>query len=473
MKRMRWMRACAVFLAAALTALLTVGCSEERAQPTLVPRPEMGEAAQDLIQNLVGEKYDLVVKQFDDQLKGALTEEGLKTAWEPIAASSGAYEGVADTPGAVVEGDYVVYRITCNFENNGVLFTISFTADSFVGGLYMKPVDRFDPNDDDVANTTGRPAADLWSEDVVLDKDGKYPLPGKLTLPKDASPPYPAVVLVQGSGPSDMDETVYGNKPFLDIAEGLTMRGVAVLRYDKRTYAHADKLTADLNRFTVMDETMADALIALRMLQRDDRIDSRRIYLVGHSLGAMMAPRIDDLAGDTGFSGIVYLAGSPRTLTEILYDQNLYLLEINNTGEEQKQELLTAINAERDKAEQLGEMSAEDAQRALIYQMPAYYFKEMNDHPTEDYLKNNKKPMFFLQGTADFQITVEKDFEAYRAIVGDRENVTMKTYEGLNHLFMQTSAKEGEKPGLSDYKQEGYVDRRVIADIAGWVLAQS
>src|SRR5690606_19348563 len=117
-------------------------------------------------------------------------------------------------------------------------------------------------------------------------------LPGTLALPKGKAPGagFPAVVLVHGSGPQDRDETVGANRPFLDIARGLAAQGIAVLRYDKRTQARPQDFAA--GDYTVDDETTNDAITAVAALGAAEGIDPDRIHVLGHSQGAMLAPRI-------------------------------------------------------------------------------------------------------------------------------------------------------------------------------------
>ncbi|MBR5981737.1 MAG: alpha/beta fold hydrolase, partial [Firmicutes bacterium] len=131
----------------------------------------------------------------------------------------------------------------------------------------------------------------MYAEKIKVVADPAYPLDGLLTLPDGTEGPFPAVVMVHGSGPSNKDEKVLKLTPFKDLAEGLAKHGIASLRYDKRTFAHARKMKKlDL---TAREETIDDAVAALDMLKNDRRIDTNRIFILGHSMGAMLAPRID------------------------------------------------------------------------------------------------------------------------------------------------------------------------------------
>src|SRR5262249_4286540 len=146
-----------------------------------------------------------------------------------------------------------------------------------------------------------------------------WELPAILTIPNGKGP-FPAVILVHGSGPGDEDETIGPNKPFKDLAWGLASNNVAVLRYKKRTLVHAAQMSEI--KITVMDETVDDARLAIELLSKTDGIDKKKIYVLGHSLGGMLAPRI---VTNSTAAGIVIMAGSTRPLEDLLVEQLEYL----------------------------------------------------------------------------------------------------------------------------------------------------
>ena len=157
----------------------------------------------------------------------------------------------------------------------------------------------------------------MISEKKTVGAGTAYPLNGLLTLPDNLSEPVPAVVMVHGSGPSNMDERIMKLTPFKDLAEGLAKRGVASLRYDKRTFAYKRELAKTSP--TVNEETVDDALLAVALLKDDERIDQNRVFLLGHSMGAMLAPRIDAQGADV--KGLILMAGTPYRLEEVMLKQ--------------------------------------------------------------------------------------------------------------------------------------------------------
>ena len=160
----------------------------------------------------------------------------------------------------------------------------------------------------------------MYREKVVIGKGTEYPLNGLLTIPDGASGPVPAVVMVHGSGASNMDEKVIKLTPFKDLADGLAAHGIASLRYDKRTFVHGRKMMKEnAAGMTVREETIEDVLLALELLRSDKRIDSDNIFILGHSMGAMLAPRIDAEGGNV--KGLIMMAGTPHRLEDIVLRQ--------------------------------------------------------------------------------------------------------------------------------------------------------
>lgn len=305
----------------------------------------------------------------------------------------------------------------------------------------------------------------MADEKIALGAETKYPLNGILTIPDEAKGLFPAVVLVQGSGPSNMDEKIGNIYPFKDLADGLSGKGIAVLRYDKRTFVYGKEMRSDI-AISVKEETIEDAILAANFLRRDSRIDSNKIFIIGHSLGGILAPRIDAEGGN--FAGIIIMGGSPRKLEEILMDQNNEVLNSLNKflkGIARKQ-----IAALSSKFDNIYNLSDEEAKSTLVLgrHVRAYYLKEMGEHPTSNYLKVLNKPIFILQGEKDFHVSVEKDFNSYKKLLGDRANVSYKLYPNLNHAFMPSVYGEIRK-AKKEYKVAQHINQQVINDISDWI----
>lgn len=308
----------------------------------------------------------------------------------------------------------------------------------------------------------------MTDEKIVIGAETKYPLHGILTLPNENSRLFPAVVLVHGSGPSNMDERIGNNYPFKDLAEGLSEKGIAVLRYDKRTFVYGKEMKNDPG-ITVTKETIEDAILAADLLRKDARIDSNKIFILGHSLGGMLAPRIDAEGGN--FAGIIIMGGSPRKLEEILMDQNNVVL--NSLNKFLKMIAKKQIAKLASKFNNIYNLSDQEAKSIIVLgkHTRAYYFKEMGEHPSTNYLKALDKPILILQGDKDFHVSVERDFHGYKHILGDKPNATFKRYANLNHLFMPSVYGGEILKAKKEYKVPQHVDKQVINDISDWLLS--
>ena len=308
----------------------------------------------------------------------------------------------------------------------------------------------------------------MKQEPIILGQNTRFPLKGLLTLP-EGSGPFPAVVLVHGSGSSNMDEKVGKLTPFQDIALGLAQRGIASVRYDKRSYAHGLKMVLDKGHpITVREETIDDALLAARLLRSDSRIDADRVFLLGHSMGAMLAPRIEAEGGD--FAGLILLAGTPRRLEEVLLEQTAEAVAsmkgfTRKIGQQQLDQLHRTFAG-------LYDLSDEEAKGKKVGGgTTLYYFKEMGQPTVEAWLQKTRKPMLVMQGEKDFQVKASVDFEMYRKLLGDRDNVTFRLYPGLNHAFVPArfdSIADAKK----EFTPERHIGPQVLDDLADWILGQ-
>lgn len=304
----------------------------------------------------------------------------------------------------------------------------------------------------------------MITQNILLGEGTRYPLKGILTLPDDVSKPVPAVVFVHGSGSSNMDEKVYKLTPFRDLAEGLAKQGIASIRYDKRSFAHGFKMVRS-GTITVKEETIEDAVLAAELLKDHPNIDPERVFIAGHSMGGMLAPRIDAEGGN--FRGLILLAGSPRKLEDIMLYQTREMIPLSGKLvrfilEKQVKTLeatfsdLYTISDEEAKAKKMGGGTT------------LYYFKEMGQRPVEGYLQNLTKPILVMQGDKDFQVKADVDFVLYKQLLAEHPDVTFRLYENLNHCFVPSVYGRIDK-AKQEYAVEQHIGDEVISDIANWV----
>ncbi len=285
-------------------------------------------------------------------------------------------------------------------------------------------------------------------------------LPCVLSIPKGEGP-FPVVVLVHGSGPNDRDETLGPNKPFRDIAWGLASRKIAVFRYDKRTLTHRNEFQQMTDSITPFLETIEDAIKAVDTLKYIPEIDKNKIFVLGHSLGGMLLPRI--AKGDTAIKGLIIMAGSSRPLEDIYYSQVKYILNLDSVISKEENEELKKIEKQV-KAVKSKKLSIKTPASDLPMNINALYWLDLRNYKPYELAKKLNKPMLILQGHRDYQVTYD-DFKLWQKALINRKDVELKSYPKLNHLFM-----EGE--GMSnpnEYNKEGHVSELVIKAISGWI----
>jgi hypothetical protein len=304
----------------------------------------------------------------------------------------------------------------------------------------------------------------MINEKVIVGEGSEYPLNGLLTLPEDLSNPVPAVVMVHGSGASNMDEKVMKLTPFKDLAEGLVKHGIASVRYDKRTFVHGRKMAKAKACPSVKEETIEDALLAIEILKKDPRMDHDRIFILGHSMGAMLAPRIDAEGGNV--KGLVMMAGTPYRLEDVV------LRQLTQSGSS-KSILKWFVGLEYKlfarKFDGLYQMSDEEAKKKKFAgNVSLYYFKEMGQKTAADYLLESEKPVLIMQGGRDFQVLAEDDYKKFRELLAGRENTDFKLYPELNHCFVSAIYDDILKAS-KEYGLERHIGDEVIRDIAAFI----
>ena len=353
----------------------------------------------------------------------------------------GAAEKIGD--GAVTKaGPNSVVTIPVKFASQNINFRVIINSSGLVAGIFQLPggVNWQRPE-------YSKP--DSFKEREVTVGEDEWKLPGTLTVP-NGSGPFPAAVLVHGSGPNDRDETVGGSKVFKDLAEGLASRGIAVLRYEKRTKQYGARI-AGIKNFTVEEESVEDAVKAIALLRSLPEIDGKKIFVIGHSLGGYVAPRIAEQDGK--LAGIVVMAGNVRPMEDLLVEQVQYL---GGTGK--PLENAKALQAKVKKLE------PGDDDSPAIGALPAAYWLDLKGYDPAAEAKKAGIPMLILQGERDYQTTMT-DFGMWKAALGSAKGVTMKSYPALNHLFVAGDGKSLP----AEYNKPGHVAAPVIADIAAFI----
>ncbi|MCG2820576.1 MAG: alpha/beta fold hydrolase, partial [Candidatus Atribacteria bacterium] len=336
-----------------------------------------------------------------------------------------------------------------------------------------------------------KPYPYIEEELVYENKEAGITLAGTLTLPPGKGP-FPAVLLITGSGPQDRNETIFNHCPFLVLADYLTRQGVAVLRVDDRGVG---KSTGDFSQATSEDFAL-DVLAGIEYLKTRKEINPKQIGLIGHSEGGLIAPMVAVKSPDVAF--IVLMAGTGLTGEEILYLQSDLISKAMGVNEEEiaksrqfNEKIFSVIKGEEDN----------EIAKERLRQMVMAYLAELSDEEKdwisdpEEYLKAQlqnllspwsrffltydpkptlskvKCPVLAINGEKDFQVPPKENLSAIEEALkaGDNKNFTIKELPDLNHLF-QTA-----QTGLpSEYaKIEETISPNALKLIGDWILEQT
>lgn len=431
------------------TSTVTSVSSADMSVVPAVPLDDFTSKAREIVEKLKQKDYAGILAEFDAAMAKMLDETRLKATWEQLTSHTGNIQRQVSAT-REVKGLHQMISVLCEFEKAFLIIKVTFDKDGRVAGLFFAPAEQ--PG---VAPVATYIQADRFTEENITFGVEPFLLPGVLCLPKNVTGPYVAAVLIHGSGQNDRDETIGPNKPFRDIAYGLCSAGFAVLRYDKRSKVHAALMMKDANRIDLNSETIDDVKSAIVFLEKDNRIRKNKIVIIGHSLGAMAAPAIArDLPT---VAGAILLAANARPLEDLVVDQVRFLSNQDGRITDEEQKVLEKIEQQAKKIRD-PELRPDTPPSELLLGLPASYWLYLRNYDPVKVAKNLTLPMLFLQGSRDYQVSVEKDFHWWNKELKDHPNVRFHLFEGLNHLFMP-----GEGiPGPTEYMKPGRVAPEVI-----------
>jgi len=438
----------AVVVCLALASILSVGASlsGDDGEP-------LENNARQLVAAMATGDFESVVAHFDAAMTEALPVSRLDEVWQQITAAFGDLKEI-DGSRTAAAGAFQAVFVRCTFIKGSLDAKVVYDADGRVAGLFFVPASA--APSPTPAQAAAPPSV---SERPVTVGAEPWALPGTLSVPAGGGP-FPAVVLVHGSGPQDRDESIGPNKPFRDLAWGLAERGIAVLRYEKRTSQHAEQM-ARAAQLTVMEETVDDARAAAHLLAGLPEIDSHRVVVLGHSLGGTLVPRI--AMGDPEIAGLIIMAGATRPLEELVVSQLEYLagldgiVDANEAGQIEKAKHAAAAIADPN-------LQPGDTVDLLGSKTPGSYWLDLRAYDPAAAAGALSLPIFILQGGRDYQVDAA-DLDGWRNALDGHPQVRIKVYPQLNHLFMPGSGPSSPQ----EYATPGHVAAEVLDDVAAWI----
>lgn len=404
-------------------------------------------------------RHEEIRATFTARLQKAASAQLMRGVWDSRAAH---VKGVRAIGEPLVEQSEAVTTVRIPVIGTDGQFTAVMTIDQQAGLVSGLRLDAGGP----VAPWTAPAYADpsRFEEQEIVLGQGPLAVPGTVTVPCTAGP-HPAVILLSGGGPFDRDETVGGNKPLKDIAWGLASRGVAVLRFDKITHVRPEIMTEDL-RFTATAEYVPHATAAVRLLRDHPSIDPDHVFVLGHSMGGAMVPRV--AATEPAVAGLIVMAGStlPMHRAGIRVAKHLAALAPDR-GESAK----SLIEELTQQAELIDgpDLTPSTPIEALPLGFCASYWLDHRAYDPVATAAALDRPMFFLQGGRDYQVTVGDDLSGWRAGLAERERVVIRVYDADDHMFFPGSGPSTP----ASYDPPQHVDPEAVEDIARWLLAES
>lgn len=385
-------------------------------------------------------RFAEVERLFAPPLRAVVSADTLRIAWAAETGRSGPVSTIGQPVSEPAAAGLVLVSVPVTCERGELTVIMSVDDAGLLNGLRLASgtVTSWTPP------SYATPASFTEHEVTVG-------VPGTLTMP-DGEGPRPGVVLLSGGGPFDRDGTSGPNKPLKDLAWGLASNGIAVVRFDK--------LTQLAPGFTMTREYVPPAVAAVHLLQRHPAVDPARVFVLGHSMGGKVAPRV--AAAEPSVAGLVLLAADAQPMHHAAVRVMRHLAAVvPGSIDEATVEAITRQAALIDGPDLSPTTPAGD----LLFGFPASYWLDLRDYDPVATAAALHTPMLILQGGRDYQVTVEDDLARWQTGLAHREDVTIRVHDADNHLFFP-----GTGPSTpADYEQPQHVDPAVVADIAEWL----
>lgn len=380
-----------------------------------------------------------IFQALEKSRKGAVTKEQLEATLSEFQKKIG-YENSSGEPTVKQQGEMRVVTIPAMGKKRDGMEEYYFDKKIDLIGYFLK---MGDIKERETKAFLERPF-DITVEGVKI--------PGALVMPKGVENP-PLALLISGSGPNDMNETLGDNAPLQDIAYGLAQEGIASYRMDKISlHQIPQQVTVDWEYVKPYEQ-------ALKALKNQEGLKQSKIILIGHSQGAMMAPTIAKKDGKV--HSMVLLAGTLKSLQEVIQDQTLLALSQNKDMPEKESH--KKMLEMREAVDQINHLKETD-QKTLLG-LPASYWYSLNQINRRGDLQAFQGPIFIAQGDSDFQVEAEKNLPLYKEALGSRAEY--KIYPKVNHLLF--SMDQQPTMTVKDYEGTHHVSEEIIHDIANFI----
>ncbi|MBS4190474.1 alpha/beta hydrolase [Bacillus sp. FJAT-49705] len=421
--------------------------------------------AKEFVELARANNWDAAYQQLSKNLQSVLSKDLLNSYWTNLLNS---YGKIIETKFKDLKIDGVHTKATFSMTAEKgpfelvILFNSEGKVDEFYTDMVYQPNNFLNPSYNHPEN---------YTEKQITIGEGEFSLPGVLTIPKGKGP-FPVVVLVHGSGAHDMDETMYSIKPFRDIAVGLANEGVAVLRYDKRTKVHPIKSSLK-PMFSIQEETVLDANLAVEKLKSLPEIDSKNIFVLGHSQGAFALPLIINNDKKQDIKGVIGAAGPAGKFQDLLLwqlDQAVERAEKMNMSKEQIEAMMEQFAPLKESLALLNDPKYSKENLPAVFKIGnPYWWFDIRDYIPAELAKEQTVPTLLLQGGKDIQVPAS-ELDSWKTELKQRDNVEYKIYPDMYHMLADFP---GQPNGQTEYMTPSNVSQQFISDIAKWVKTGS
>lgn len=407
-----------------------------------------------LLEALVQKDGDKAYSFMDTSVRSKISPADLSMLWKQVelGLQLGAYQ---DTQGYLLESPSLYIGLL--FAKGPIDLKVSFAPTGGVIGFFFEaPTDKTPYRIPEYVDTS------LFTEHSFTLQSGKYTLPGKLCVPKGKGP-FPLVILSHGSGPNGMDEKMGPNRIFRDLAYGLASQGIAVYRFHKRTYVYGLESAENSDELTVKEEYLDDLYAAIDTLRSFPRIDSTRLFLMGHSLGALLAPRV--ALGSGKLRGIIMAAAPVQPLDSLILYQMEYLDALDSSGTYYR-----ALNDTRQEIAYLRsqEFNLESESNWLPLQLNAHYWMDILNYHAADSLKKYPGYALVLQAGDDYQVPYG-EYVRWQNELKKRKKTYYASFPGLGHGFFPSKGLKGP----AQYGHYAPVSEEVIDRVVRFVRKEA
>lgn len=415
------------------------------------------ELATSFIKKLEQQQFDSCYAMFDTVIANKISVDMLSQMWASIPRYMGEYKSYTSITKELKDSFELVF-VRCEFEKTKMDLQLVFeNPPKKIVGMFFTP-----PKNKSAYVAPEYAQQHKYYETKIPVKTGTLTLPGALCVPNNVKNP-PVIILLAGSGPNDKDESIGPNKPLKDLAIGLASNGIATYRYDKRTLVYAKEISQQMDKFDLNKEVIEDGISAAEMLKKNPDFKDSKIYIVGHSLGAMCAPLI--ASKSKSVNGIVLLAGNARPLEDLLLEQYNYVFGIDSLDANEKKEienLTQQIKILKDP-----KLLKAASKEQLPLNLPSFYWQSFAKYNQVQVAKKIKQPILVIQGERDYQVTMT-DFNLWKQSLSVNPKNQFISYPSLNHMLMKGEGKSIP----AEYEKQGNVDEQIILDITKWIKSQ-